>query len=224
MSDLLNRLIQIDTDVTLSINGFHNAFLDSFIFFSTDRLMWIPLYVAILYVVFRNLPFKTAVLCVLCVVAAVASADMISSKLLRFSVMRMRPANLLNPISQMVYTVNGYRGGSYGFPSSHAANTFALAVFFVFVFRRFLLSSFLLLWAVFQCYTRLYLGVHYLGDVIVGAILGTALACVAYFLFARLTGIHRMAKTKHSCCIIAVGMLICFALAMYSLIGILFQR
>lgn len=90
------------------------------------------------------------------------------------SVCRLRPSNPENPLSEMVHIVGGYRGGSYGFPSCHAANSFALASFLILLFANRKLSLFIFAWAVLNSYSRVYLGVHYPGDLLVGAIIGTA--------------------------------------------------
>lgn len=89
-------------------------------------------------------------------------------------VCRLRPSNPANPLSEMVHIVGGYRGGSYGFPSCHAANSFALASFLILLFANRKLSLFIFAWAVLNSYSRVYLGVHYPGDLLVGAIIGTA--------------------------------------------------
>lgn len=94
--------------------------------------------------------------------------------LIRPEVCRLRPSNPSNPLSEMVHIVGGYRGGSYGFPSCHAANSFALASFLTLLFANRKLSLFIFAWAVLNSYSRLYLGVHYPGDLLVGAIIGTA--------------------------------------------------
>lgn len=86
----------------------------------------------------------------------------------------LRPSNPENPLSEMVHIVGGYRGGSYGFPSCHAANSFALASFLILLFANRKLSLFIFVWAVLNSYSRVYLGVHYPGDLLVGAIIGTA--------------------------------------------------
>lgn len=84
------------------------------------------------------------------------------------------PSNPENPLSEMVHIVGGYRGGSYGFSSCHAANSFALASFLILLFANRKLSLFIFAWAVLNSYSRVYLGVHYPGDLLVGAIIGTA--------------------------------------------------
>jgi undecaprenyl-diphosphatase len=90
-----------------------------------------------------------------------------------------------NPISSFVHVVDGYRGGRYGFPSAHATNSFGLAFYIIYSFRRSLLSITMFLWAVLMCYTRVYLGVHYLGDVVAGMMLGLVNATIIYYLFKR---------------------------------------
>lgn len=91
------------------------------------------------------------------------------------------PSNPENPLSEMVHIVGGYRGGSYGFPSCHAANSFALASFLTLLFANRKLSLFIFAWAVLNSYSRVYLGVHYPGDLLVGAIIGTVAGLVMAF-------------------------------------------
>ena len=93
-------------------------------------------------------------------------ADQMGATVIRPLVCRPRPANLENPISEFVQIVNGYRGGRYGFPSCHAANTFGLAFFLFYLFRNRSLNWFIMLWALLTCYSRSYLGVHYPGDLL----------------------------------------------------------
>lgn len=187
LSGFLDSLVRIDSDLLLAINGVHSRFFDFFMPVCTDKLVWIPLYLSLLYVLFRNMSFKTAMFCLVCIALAAGLADVISSKALRFAVMRLRPSNLENELHELVHIVDGYRGGRYGFPSSHAANTFSLAVFMVCLYRCRVISFFMVFWALLNCYTRLYLGVHYPGDILAGAVLGTLLALAFGFLFLRIS-------------------------------------
>ena len=171
-TEIINFLSEVDTNVFLFFNGIHSPFWDYFMSAFTGKIIWVPMYATILYILLINFHWKV----VLCYVAAIALtitfADQMCSSIIRPVVARLRPANPENPIVDLVHIVNGYRGGSYGFPSCHAANSFGLAMYVVFLFRKRWLSVFIITWAVLNCYTRIYLGVHYPGDLIVGGIIG----------------------------------------------------
>ncbi len=171
----------IDTQLLLLINGFHCEFVDTLMLYLTNRWFWIPFYALILAYIVREKRSVVALWCILSIVLAIALADQIGAGTLRESVARLRPANLDNPISSMVHVVNDYRAGRYGFPSCHAANSFALAVSMGLIFRKKAVAWVMFPWAVLQCYTRAYLGVHYPGDLIVGAILGSSCAAFVYY-------------------------------------------
>ena len=101
-------------------------------------------------------------------------------------VARWRPTH--DPeIGSLIDTVNGYRGGNYGFFSAHAANTFSLAVFFSLLMRHRLFVCFMVGWSLTNCYTRLYLGVHYPGDITVGLLWGGFVGWLVYRLYCRVT-------------------------------------
>ena len=159
MSEVLNELVNIDTNIFLSINRMHSPFFDYFMSTYSGKWIWVPMY-------------EVALFCLIAVALVITLADQTGATLIRPYVGRLRPANLENPISDMVHIVNGYRGGSYGFPSCHAANTFGLAFFISFLFRKRWLTVFFMGWALLTCYSRIYLGVHYPGDLLVGALIG----------------------------------------------------
>ena len=169
---IVQYLSEIDTNVFLYFNGIHSPFWDYFMTSFTGKIIWVPMYATILYILLKNFHWKAA----LCYVAAIALiitfADQMCSSIIRPVVARLRPSNPESPIVDMVYIVNNYRGGSYGFPSCHAANSFGLAMYVVFMFRKRWLSIFIIVWAFCNCYTRVYLGVHYPGDLLVGGIIG----------------------------------------------------
>lgn len=168
MIDWLNT---IDTQVFLALNGLHAPYFDAFMKLFTGKWIWVPMYAAVLFAVVRNYRWRQTLAVLVCVALAITIADQVCATLIRPEVCRLRPSNPENPLSEMVHIVGGYRGGSYGFPSCHAANSFALASFLTLLFANRKLSLFIFAWAVLNSYSRVYLGVHYPGDLLVGAII-----------------------------------------------------
>ncbi len=146
------------------------------------RFTWIPLYLLLLYIVFRQFGKHAWLVVIMCLVA-VALSDQLTSHLVKNLVMRYRPSHnaLLIP---KLHIVQDYMGGQYGFASSHAANTFAVACFIALIMpQKRVLISVLFLWAILVCYSRVYLGVHYPSDILGGAIIGSICAYVCYKLW-----------------------------------------
>lgn len=187
MAELLQYLGDVDTQLFLALNGLHNGFWDCFMMIYSWRLAWIPLYASFLYVMLRNFPLRVNLACILLIVIIVTICDQTASTLLKPLVERMRPSNPDNPISPLVHVVAGYRGGSYGFPSSHAANAWGMAFYAAYLARRSKLTSFLVVWAFVMSYSRIYLGVHYVGDILVGIFIGFLTATISYFIFLRVS-------------------------------------
>lgn len=221
LADILNRLVELDTDIFLSINGLHSPFFDYFMSTYSGKLVWVPMYAAILYVMLRNFHWKVALCCVVGVALVITLADQTGATLIRPCVGRLRPANPDNPISGLVHIVNGYRGGRYGFPSCHAANTFGLAFFILFLFRKRWLTLFMVGWALLTCYSRIYLGVHYPGDLLAGALVGLAAAYVVYRLFLRVSGYKPLEKVTHLYAPVLVGGLTIAGILVYAAVGVL---
>ena len=182
----MDFLSQLDSSLLLAINGWHSAWADQFMYAYSSKWVWIPMYVSLVYFIFRNLHWRTALGCAVAVALTIVFADQVCSHLIRPAAERLRPSCLDNPISEYVHIVNGYRSGRYGFPSAHAANTFGLACLLTWVFRNRALSTFMVLWALVTCYSRAYLGVHYPGDLVVGAFVGCVGATLCYWLFVWL--------------------------------------
>lgn len=174
----------LDTSLTLAINSCHSPFFDNFFYIYTQTWTWIPAILVLLVWMWRKWGVRS-----LYVVAGIALcillADQISSSLLKPLVARLRPT--YNPeIADLIHTVNGYRGGRYGFVSSHAANAATFVTFTALVFRNRLYTILLSLWAFLTAYSRVYLGVHYVGDVLCGALIGVLVGMGVYFVLKPL--------------------------------------
>jgi undecaprenyl-diphosphatase len=184
---LIPALESLDKQLLLEVNGSDSLYLDRVAHKLTNALAWIPFYISLFYVVLKNNDSFRKILLVLGAVSVcVLLAGMVDDVIVKPTVARWRPTH--DPeIGPLVDVVDGYRGGKYGFFSAHAANTFSIAIFFCWMVRSRLLSLAMIIWSFTNCWTRLYLGVHYPGDILVGLIWGTIVGSFAYFLFYRLT-------------------------------------
>lgn len=175
-------LSDIDARLLLIVNGAHSPFFDSVMWCISGRWIWVPFYALLAYLLFRRMSWKRASICLVTIGLIILAADQTCATLIRPEIGRLRPANLNNPLSSFVHVVNGYRGGRYGFPSCHAANTFALAVFMSLVIRHKWFTVMMFSWAFIVSYSRMYLGVHYFGDLFCGATIGSLFAVLFYYL------------------------------------------
>lgn len=176
---MLDKLLELDRELLLYLNSFHTPWLDPVMFWITKTLFWLPLYLFLLYLIIRNFK-KDSWIAIVGIALAILWADQITAGLMKPFFERLRPSR--EPSLQgLVHLVDGYKGGLYGFASSHAANTAATALFFWLLFRdRYRWIWILFVWAVVMTYTRIYLGVHYPGDILVGMIVGIIGAILGY--------------------------------------------
>jgi Membrane-associated phospholipid phosphatase len=172
--ELLNSL---DTKLFLFLNGKHNAFFDPIMYWFSDKLIWIPMYLLIAFFIVRFYRIKGLIM-LLFVGIVIVLCDQIASHLIKNAVMRLRPSHEPTLVG-LIHLSKAGAGGLYGFVSSHAANAFGLATFLFFVLDRHFrfLKYWLFAWAILVSYSRIYNGVHYPSDVIVAGCMG---ACIGW--------------------------------------------
>ena len=183
---MFESLHQIDNEILLELNGETSPFWDAFMWTVSAKETWIVMYLSLLFVLWRNFSLRTAFLVLATICLTITFTDQVSASVIRPMVERLRPSQLDNPISGDVYIVNGYRGGRYGFPSCHSANSFGLAFMMILLIRNKLLSITLLSWACLNSYSRIHLGVHYLGDILCGMLVALVGSLLIYSISKRL--------------------------------------
>jgi undecaprenyl-diphosphatase len=171
---------RIDQQVFLYLNSFHTPFFDWLMYTMSGIAIWIPLYLAI--VVFLGIKYKRKFLIILLFIAVAAIFSDQFSVFIKNLVQRPRPCHEPS-LEGLVHIVNGICGGMYGFVSSHATNLFDVAFLSLLFVRKRWYTISILIWAAVIGYSRIYLGVHYPGDVLCGALLGSFIGWGTYTLF-----------------------------------------
>ena len=178
----IQPIIDLDQELLLKINGSDSLFWDGFMWIATNMLTWIPLAVVLLYLIFKNNKVKEALLIIGMLALVITLTDQIASGFCKPFFARFRPTQ--DPeLMYQIDIVNGYRGGIYGFVSSHAANTFGIAIFLSLIIRSCSLGIMLFSWACINAYSRMYLGVHYPGDIFCGTLIGLGIGTLIFMLY-----------------------------------------
>ena len=182
---MLEKILEYERGAFLWLNGSHNTFWDNFMWLYTGQVVWIPVLLLLIFLLFYKKDWKEGLLVVLSIVLVITLCDQLSSNICKPYFMRFRPTHHPN-FREYVNTVNDYRGGKYGFISGHAANAFGFATFAFLLFHNRLFTISILAWSTLMVYTRIYLGVHFISDIIPGVFIGMLLGFSIYKLYILL--------------------------------------
>lgn len=188
--------LNLDSTILLWINGHYSEWADVLMWHVSSAKTWLPLYALLVGAVIYRFPNWKAVLLILAGFGiAVGLSDWTCSGLIKPLVCRLRPTH--EPALQgMVHIVNGYTGGLYGFCSSHAANTMACGLLFSMLYKNKYATAALMAWVALNCYSRMYLGVHYPGDIIVGLMIGALYAVLVWWALTRWLRVEAVAARQ----------------------------
>jgi len=182
---MLDTLQAIDTSIFLFFNGLHSHAADIFFYWVSNRFVWIPLYAFLLFLIIKKEKKRSWIVVIMLILSIFLSDQ--TCNLMKRSICRQRPSH--NPeLAEKIHLVdypdgNVYRGGQFGFPSSHAANSIVVAVFAIFYAapKKKWAAALLVFWSLLLGYSRIYLGVHYPFDLLTGYTLGLIYSILMIF-------------------------------------------
>lgn len=180
---MIEDIKQIDTDILLWLNGSHSEFWDEVMWFASGKYTWLPFYVVLIVLLVWKFK-KNAILMILLIALLITMSDQLASGIFKPLFERLRPSHNLELEGQL-HIVNDYRGGKFGFISSHASNVFSLGFYLTLLAGKNIkwLPFILIPWAFFVSMSRVYLGVHYPTDILVSAILSVPIAWIIAHLY-----------------------------------------
>lgn len=181
----MQTLVDIDRTLLAFFNGSESLYVDNLAVALTSGFTWIPLYLSLLYVVIKNSEtMKQIMLVIGCVCLCIILSDGLADFIMKPMIGRFRPSQ--DPLLKYaVDVVNGTRGTLYGFFSAHASNTFCIAVFFSLLVRNSKFVTAMIAWSLVNCWTRMYLGLHYPGDILAGLLWGGMVGAFVYFVYIK---------------------------------------
>ena len=179
---MLELLEGIDIQFFLYLNGLHNESFDFIMYWISDKKIWMPFYLFLLAYVIKMKGNKTW-LFLICIAMSIAASDQFASGLCKPYFERYRPSHEIR-IAEQIH-IPHHKGGLYGFISSHAANTFALAQLMYLAFPYWYMAL-LFVWAFIVSYSRIYLGLHYPADMFFGALAGILISTLAFRMYQHI--------------------------------------
>lgn len=194
---MVEKILVYERDLFFMLNGSDSPFLDRFMWLYSGKAVWLPLAAFILIILLYKKKWRESILILLAIVLVVTFCDQFASHVCKPIFTRFRPTHHPDFMDQ-VKTVFDYRGGKYGFISSHAANAFGFATFMSLLFRYRLFTWTIFLWATLTAYTRVYLGVHFISDIVPGAIVGVFFGWLVYWLYVKVRSLVPGTSSKAS--------------------------
>ena len=185
MKEFVENLLPYERNLFFLLNGSDSVLLDNMMSTISVTKVWIPLYLFVLFMIFYKTPKKEALLVTLSFILMIVACDQFSSGLIKPFFERLRPGHHPD-FKDLVDLVNGRRGGSFSFISGHATNCFGFAVFLSLIFKNRWVTLVALVWATLIGYSRIYLGMHFISDVVGGILAGTLIALILYAVFVPL--------------------------------------
>lgn len=179
---MLEDILKFERNTFFMLNGSESSYLDALMWLWSGKAVWLPLAFFIIVVLVYKKNWKESLLVLLAIALVVLFCDQFASHLCKPIFTRFRPTHHPDFMEQ-VKTVFDYRGGRYGFMSSHAANAFGFSVFMALLMRDRFFTWVILIWAVITSYSRIYLGVHFISDIVPGAFFGTLFGVLVYWLY-----------------------------------------
>ncbi|MDR0536763.1 MAG: phosphatase PAP2 family protein [Tannerellaceae bacterium] len=192
---MLERLLEYERGAFFLLNGSDCPALDRFFWLVSSRVVWLPLGAFIIFMIVRHKSWREYLPVLVAIAIVIVLADQFASHFCKSFFARPRPTHHPDFMNE-VKTVFDYRGGKYGFMSSHAANAFGFAVFMSALFRNAFFTVAVGLWAMLTAYSRVYLGVHFISDVVAGGISGAFFGYAVYLLHVNLR--HKWITAKNA--------------------------
>ena len=179
---MLEKLLSLDTELFVFLNGLGSPAYDGLWLLITKQSNWIPLFLLLLYVIFKKLGAKQTLYLLLFIAILVTFTDQMTN-LVKNNVQRLRPCN--NPeIASYIRIVK--MSNAFSFFSGHAANSMAVAAFIYFTLRSYFKHfELIFLWPFIFAYSRIYLGLHYPGDILTGYLFGFTFGFLMFKLYKK---------------------------------------
>ncbi|NDV65084.1 phosphatase PAP2 family protein [Bacteroides sp. 224] len=193
---MIEKILFYERDLFLALNGSESELLDRFMWLYSGKAVWIPLVFLIFFVLVYKKGWKESLFVLIAIALVITLCDQFASGLCKPMFERFRPTHHPDFMNQ-VETVFGYRGGRWGFMSSHTTNAFGFATFMVLLFRNTLFTWTIYIWAAVTAYSRIYLGVHFISDIVPAVFVGLFFGYIVFKLYKKVR-IRVLAKSAEA--------------------------